>query len=409
MIKQKYIDKLVNIQGFKVKSLSYVEVEEETQLVIELGRIRKKYRCSCGKGHRQYYDSEYRTVRDLSYGPYRKVWLRFCQCRIECKNCGIKTECLDWVEPRVRYTIRLAAAVALSCEETRDLKSIAKQYDLHWETVKEIDKKALKRRLPEIGNTEATILAVDEFSIKKRHRYGTTVIDAEEGDVIYVGKDRTEEPLVELYTKMGTEKCAKVKAVAMDMWKPYEKATREHCHNASIVYDPFHIIQSYGRDVIDRVRVNEYKKASTQSKEVIKGSRYLLLKNKENLDAERDEPVNLRKLLSLNVRLDKVYILKDDLKQLWRYKSEAWARRWFKAWYRRAIYSKIEPLKKFARKLKKHFSGILSHCKYPIHTSILEGINNKIKVIKRVAYGFRDTEYFFLKIRGAFCFTHTLP
>lgn len=115
MIKQKYIGKLVNIQGFKVKSLSYLEVEEETQLVIELGRIRKKYQGSCGKGHRQYYDSEYRTVRDLSYGPYRKVWLRFYQCRIECKNCGIKTE---WVEPRVRYTIRLAAAVALSCEAT---------------------------------------------------------------------------------------------------------------------------------------------------------------------------------------------------------------------------------------------------------------------------------------------------
>ena len=204
---------------------------------------------------------------------------------------------------------------------------------------------------------------------------------------------------------MGKERCDKVEAVAMDMWQPFEKATREYCPKAKIVYDPFHIIKNYGSQVVDRVRIDEAKKASESGKEVFKGSKYLLLKNKENLSVEKDEPARLQDLLNLNRNLTKVYVLKDDLKQFWTYKREYWAKRFFDHWYRRAIYSDIEPLKKFARSLKSHLDGILAHCKYPIHTGTLEGINNKIKVIKRVAFGFRDLQYFFLKIRGAFNFS----
>ena len=415
MVKQEYIDRLINIQGFSVRSIYYLEVlskketddfpdqQNSTELVIELARVDRSFRCPCGHELLTYYDAKPRTVRDLSYGIYQVAWLSFDQCRVDCRRCGkISTEQLDWIEPFVKYTKRLAAAVALACEETRSLKYVAKQFCLHWATVKEIDKKALEARLPEVGETDARFLAVDEFSIRKRHRYGTTVIDPEAKKVLYVGKDRTEQSLAAFYEQMGTERCMAVEAVAMDMWQAFNKATVTHCPNAKIVFDPFHVIQSYGRDVIDAVRRDEYKKAVGEQREVIKGSRYLLLKNEENLDRARNEKSDLQQLLSLNRRLEKVYILKDDLKQLWRYKSTAWAEKWFAAWYRRAIYSKIEPLKSFARMLKRHKDGILAHCKYPLHTSVLEGINNKIKVIKRIAYGFRDEEYFFLKIRGAF-------
>lgn len=302
----------------------------------------------------------------------------------------------------MKYTKRLAAAVGLACEETRSLKYVAKQFCLHWAAVKEIDKKALEKRLPAVGKTEARFLAVVEFSIRKRHRYGTTSIDLEAKKVLYVGKDRTEQSLAAFYEQMGTERCNAIQAVAMDMWQASKKATVTHCPNAKIIFDPFPIIQSYRPDVIDVVRRDECKKALGEQREVIKGSRYLLLKNEENLDKERNEKSELQRLLWLNRRLEKVYILKDDLKQLWRYKSTAWAEKWFAAWYRRAIYSEIEPRKRFARMLKRHKAGILAHCKYPFHTSVLEGINNKIKVIKRIAHGFRDEEYFFLEIREAF-------
>jgi transposase len=138
-----------------------------------------------------------------------------------------------------------------------------------------------------------------------------------------------------------------------------------------------------------------------RARKLVKGARWLLLKNRENV-TRPEERVRLTDLLKANRALLKVYVLKDDLKRLWDYRSEAHARRCWEGWYRRAIRSRLEPLKAFARKLKAYLPGILAHCEYPLHTSLLEGINNKIKVIKRMAYGYRDDEYFFLKIRAAF-------
>jgi transposase len=292
--------------------------------------------------------------------------------------------------------------VALACRELRSLKSVAAQFDLAWGTVKQIDKAALKAELPDPSASNPRLLGVDEFSIRKHHHYATAVADLETMEVPYVAEDRTKESLAGFYHALGEEKCRQVEAVAMDMWPAYQEATREHCPNAELVYDPFHLIMAYGRDVIDKVRSQEYARASAENKEVIKGSKYLLLKNRENLDPFHNEPARLSELLRLNRNLAIVYTLKDDLKELWRYRSEAWARKWFEGWRRRAMRSGIEPLKKFAAKLKTHLAGILAHCRYPIHTGFLEGINNKIKVIKRVSFGFRDLEYFFLKIRGAF-------
>ena len=371
-------------------------------LMIELGRRGSHYRCRCGREFTSYYDGDWRCVRDLPFGPHKRVSLVFWRVRVQCPDCGVVTEALDFVEPRVGYSKRLAAAVAISCRELRSIKSIASQYNLHRQTVKNIDKASLEAELPDPSESSPRLLGVDEFSIKKRHYYGTTVVDLERKTVPWVAQDRCKDSLSGYYQALGPEKCSGIEAVAMDMWRPYEEATREHCPKAKVVYDPFHIIASYSRDVIDKVRVEEFKKAVGEKKEFLKGSRFLLLKNSCNLDCSRGEPARLAEVLRLNKRLSTVYVLKDDLKQLWRYRKEAWARKWFAAWYGRAIRSRIGPLKKFAKKLKTHLSGIFAHCHYWIHTGLLEGVNNKIKVIKRIAFGYRDLDYFFLKIRGAF-------
>lgn len=137
------------------------------------------------------------------------------------------------------------------------------------------------------------------------------------------------------------------------------------------------------------------------ARKVIKGSRWLLLRNRDHLTRPRDR-VRLQELLQANRRLLTVYLLKEDLKRLWAYRHTGYAHRFWKSWYHRAIYSRIEPLKRFARRLQPYVAGILARCRWPLHTSLLEGINNRIKVIKRMAYGFRDDHYFFLKIRAAF-------
>ena len=390
MVKQEYIDQLVGVQGYRVEALHFGEGRDsgERELVIELTRTEASYLCHCGRTFNTFYDCAYRMVRDLPYGPYKRSWLCFPQVRVDCPDCGVVTEKLPFCEPRVTYTKRLAAAVALSCRETRSLKAIAEQYGLDLKTVKEIDKRALKRELPHPKDAPARVLAVDEFSVKKRHRYATTVIDAEEKAVLWVGKDRKQETLEEFFSLFGEENCSGVLACAMDMWDPYEAAVRKHCPQAEIVYDPFHIISAYGREVVDKTRIEELKKAQGKHKEAYKGTRYILLSNPENLKDWQQE--RLSELLALNRRLFTVYLLKEDLKRLFRYRSPHHAERFFRGWYRRAIYSKIEPLKKFARMLKRRLPGILAHCRFPIHTSVLEGINNKIKVIKRVAYGYRD-------------------
>jgi transposase len=155
--------------------------------------------------------------------------------------------------------------------------------------------------------------------------------------------------------------------------------------------------------VIDRVRVDEANRLrqDRRGRKLVKGARWLLLKNRENVTREADQ-VRLQELLAANRSLLSVYVLKDDLKMLWEYRHPGYAERFWRGWYRRAMSSRIEPLKAFARKLKGYIGGVLAHCRFPLHTSLLEGINNKIKVIKRMAYGFRDDEYFFLKIRAAF-------
>src|SRR5262249_32713994 len=175
-----------------------------------------------------------------------------------------------------------------------------------------------------------------------------------------------------------------------------------HCPNAEIVYDLFHVASKYGREVIDRVRVDEANRlrADKPARQVVKSARWLLLRNAENVSAA--DRIKLNELLAANRALMLVYVLKDDLKHLWDYRYEGSAKRFWEQWYRRARRSAIAPLKKFASSLKDKLAGVLAHCRWPLHTSLLEGINNKIKVLKQMAYGFRDDAYFFLKVRAAF-------
>ena len=155
--------------------------------------------------------------------------------------------------------------------------------------------------------------------------------------------------------------------------------------------------------VIDRVRVDEANRLRDDraARRVVKSSRWLLLRNRESLKSPAQQ-VQLDELLAANEALMTAYVLREDLKQLWRYRHRGYARRAWEGWYQRAMQSGIRPLMRFAERLKPYLHGILAHTRWPLHTSLIEGINNRIKVIKRTAYGFRDDEYFFLKIKAAF-------
>ncbi len=286
------------------------------------------------------------------------------------------------------------------------IKHVAECFGLGWDAVKAIDKAFLEETLGEPDPRELdglTLLAMDEFALHKGHRYATVVIDPTCKRVLWVGKGRDRGSLRPFFEMLGPQRCAQIRAVAMDMSGAHEREVKAHCPHAQIVFDLFHVVAKYGREVIDRVRVDEANRLRDDkpSRHVVKGARWLLLRNRENIPSRADR-VRLDEPLAANRRLMTTYVLRDELKHLWDFRSRGHADRHWKQWYAHAVRSRIDPLRRFAKKLKPYLHGLLSHCTYPLHTSLLEGINNKIKVIKRMAYGFRDDAYFFLKIRAAF-------
>jgi transposase len=244
---------------------------------------------------------------------------------------------------------------------------------------------------------------MDEFAIHKGRRYATVIVDPTVKRVLWVGRGRGKEDIRPFFKLLGKKGRKRLEAVVMDMNGAYEAEVRHQCPKAEIVFDLFHVVAKYGREVIDRVRVDEANRLrhDKAARKVVKSARWLLLRNRDNIKKPEDR-VRLDELLAANQALMTAYVLKDDLKGLWSHRTKKDARAAWESWFQRALESGIEALIAFARKLEKYLSGILAHARWPLHTSLLEGINNKIKVIKRMAYGFRDDDYFFLKIRAAF-------
>lgn len=378
------------------------------EVVVELVRSSRKFRCTCGRVFSRYYDVRERFVRDLPWGPWPRVFLLVPCFRVECPECGVKTEPLDWAPRHCRHTRRFRDAIALACREVRSLQAIADDFGVSWDTVKGIDKTRLEGELNPPDLDGVRHLAMDEFSIKKRHTYGTIFLDVDRNRVLWVCPTRGKDAVIDTFrTVFGKAVCAGIEAVSVDWWPPYEVAVHACLPNAEIVWDFFHVVRKYNSDVIDRVRLDEAQRCqSREEREAMRRTKFILLKNHSNLRGE--EPAKLKRLLAANRRLLTVYVLRDALRKLWDYRYPGSALKWFQGWYQRAIRSRIEPLKRFARSFRDRLDGVLAHCRYRMHTGTLEGINNKVKVIKRIAYGYRDQEYFFLKIRAHFPGIHPL-
>ena len=399
-------DVIEELGGWEGYSIEDLQVEREEGKAAEVwitltplpGIAR---RCSgCGREVHQIHDVTFRWVRDVAILE-AETWLWLGRVRVACPHCGPKVEVLSWLAPYSRLTRRMAENVVRLCR-VLPIEHVAEYLNLTWDTVKATDKAYLQENLGPVDLSGVTQIVLDEFAIQKGHRYATVILEPSTKRVLWVGRGRGREDIRPFFEQLGVEGRQRLRAVGMDMNGAYEEEVRYQCPLVEIVFDLFHVVAKYGREVIDRVRVDEANRLREDkpARKVIKGARWLLLRNRENVQPE--DRVKLTELLQANRKLATAYVLKDDLKHLWDFVYEGAARRFWKQWYSRAIRSRIAPLKDFAQRLKQHLSGILAHCRWPLHTSLLEGINNKIKVIKRMAYGFRDDDYFFLKIRAAF-------
>jgi len=356
------------------------------------GRCQK----ACGLIH----DVTIRRVRERDLFDQR-VWLEVPLRRVDCLRCGRYTEHLAWLAPHTRMTRRMTLWVE-SLVTLLPIRHVSQLTGLHWHTLKTIDLRRLERQVSPPDLSRVRRLIMDEFALYKGHRYATVAICADTQQVLWIGEGRSRRAVRPLFEWLGPTVCQQIEAVAMDMNSAMDLEVQAHCPNASVVYDLFHVIAKYGREVIDRVRVDQANqlREDRAARQIIKRSRWLLLRNRDNLSEEK--AVKLDDLLAANAPLMTVYLLKNQLKELW-YAPSPWEayRRW-KEWYQMACDSGLKPLQAFARKLRPYRKGIIASARYPLHTSVLEGMNNRIKVIKRMAYGYRDNAYFFLKIKAAF-------
>jgi transposase len=336
-------------------------------------------------------------VRDLSSGPFR-IYLQVDIRRVDCRRCGtVKREGLEWLADNPFYTRRFATYVGRRCR-TETIKDLATELALDWDTVKELDKQYMRAQLQRVGTPAPKVIGIDELSIRKGHTYRIVVSDLERRRPIWFGgKDRSEASLDEFYRLLGEKKAKQIRLAVMDMWKPFRNSTARHAPQAAILFDKFHVIRHLG-EALDKVRKSEYARLDGRARTFIKGQKYALLSHPQNLKGPARK--NLKLLLAANKRLNTAYLLKESFGQLWDYSSEAWARKFFENWRAQLKWQRLAPYERFAEMIERHWDGLAAYCRpeNKISLGFVEGLNNKIRVLQRRAYGLRDEEYLRLKV-----------
>jgi len=354
---------------------------------------------ACGQPARTVHSRTRKFVRDLPFGGYEML-LQVEHRKVGCDCCGgVRVEKLEFVEVHERITNRLAAYAAELCRRGLSVQAVAEHLNLDPKTVKECDQAVLEEKFGQTDYHGLKRLAIDEIAVHKGHHYMTVVLDYDSGRVVWMGEGRQIDTLDAFFAAMPAEVREGLQAVAIDMWEPYIQAVRKWCPEADIVFDLFHVVKTFNK-VIDEIRNEEFRRADRDGQRALAGGKYLLLKNWKHL--RRPQRVRLKEILALNRRLNTVYLLKDFLKHLWIYHRPGDVKRELAVWCRIAQQDGHPALARFAEMLERHRYGIINHARHALHTSRLEGVNNKIKVIKRVAYGFHDLRYFALKVKQAF-------
>jgi transposase len=344
-----------------------------------------------------WYDRKVRQVRDLSCGDVR-ILLELEVRRIDCRSCGkVKRERLDFLADNPFYTKRFAYFVGRRCRQA-SISDVAKELALDWHTVKALEMQYMEAQLARAGTPGPLVIGIDEIAIRKGYDYRIVVSDLlRRRPIWFGGEDRSEASMAQFYAWLGQKKSGRIRLAVMDMWKPFRMATAAHAPQAPILFDKFHVMRHLG-EALDSVRKREYARLAGRDRRYIKGQKYTLLSRRENLTLDGKKA--LKTLLAANKRLNTAYLLKESFGQLWDYKREASARRFFENWRSGLKWQRLKPYEKFAAMIERHWDGIAAYCRPENKVSLgfVEGLNNKIRVIQRRAYGLKNEEYFRLKV-----------
>ncbi len=327
-----------------------------------------------------------------------RIYLDLEVRRVDCRQCGaVKRERLEFLVENALHTKRFALYVGRRCR-TGTIRDVAAELRLDWQTVKRLEMDYMREQIRRVGTPGPKVIGIDEISIRKGHSYRIVVSDLERRRPIWFGgEDRSEASMDQFYRFLGKKKAKRIRLAVMDMWKAFRNSTHQHAPQAAILFDKFHVMKHLG-EALDKIRKAEYARLTGKQRGFIKGQKYTLLSHPQNLTGTARK--NLKLLLAANKRLNTAYLLKESFGQLWDYNRDAWARKFFDNWRASLKWQRLKPYEKFAAMIERHWDGLAAYCKPENKVSLgfVEGLNNKIRVMQRRAYGLRDEEYLRLKV-----------
>jgi transposase len=314
--------------------------------------------------------------------------------RIDCPTHGVRQVRVPWAEARARFTLLMERLVIDVLHQCSTLTGVCRLLRISWDEAQGVMERAVARGQARKTAAPIRYLGVDEKAFRKGHRYHTVVCNLERATVEYVGEGRGADSLAPFYAGLTPTQRDGVQAVAMDMWDPYIKATREGlAHGADrIVFDRFHVMRDI-TTAVDLVRKHEHRTLLRETgTSVLTGSKYLWLYAEAHLPPAK--AVAFAPLKALHLKVGRAWAIKEALRTLWAYRQPAAAWRFFRRWFGWARRSQLEPIRRVAATLQRHRDGVLRYCRHRITNGVAEGLNSKIMTIKRKACGFRNAQHF---------------
>jgi len=391
MLIESIVRKTLGLKRHCVKKV----VEVERHLVVYLvPDHRFKLLCSCCNAKGPGYD----TLKERRW-KHVPLWgipviLVYAPRRVECASCGVKVEAIPWTQGKSPLSLPLSMVLATWARLVA-WNVVGQLFGFHWNTVRKAVKDVVDYGLENRNLHELLYIGIDEISRKRGHVYYTQVYDLVEKRLIWSGEDRTAQSLEAFFDYLGENRCEQIKAVCCDMWAPYTETIKKRLPNALLVFDKSHIVRHL-MDAVDQVRKEEAQKLNPDNPDLLKGTRYIWLKNPWNLTEK--QKTRLSDLEKLNLKINRAYLLKEAFRKFWDYVYPAWAKKYLDQWFWWATHSRLEPMRNFAWMIRRHQKDILNYFKVRIDNGAVEGLNNKAKAISHRAYGYRSAETFKLAL-----------